>query len=738
MAIRRGKARPRGTFTGSSAAVGRPLLQRLAPLGCLLCAGIANLARVQAAVVVVGTGPSAVEPSAAGAATAASTNAVQQAASTAPEEALGEGPLGNRSLVDVHPAWESLLEGDAAWRRSRETDGARSGLDLAEAFEAWRRTLEEAESSAALPWVDPRRTPDGAWDPLFARSFEGPDTAVERRLDLLDEAERRAWRERFEGLASETSGSDPERARKSPGTAAAARAWLRAADRALAAGRRAHAWTYAERAQRTANWLADEPLEQAAAARLAAGARAPEGPPPGTPGAEADRLELLGTTDLEDPLMGAGALPGSPPGRGLIPDGTFLADGRLAVQLPSRVVLVDPTTRGVDVAVEGAVRIQEALGPPALPFPGLGEPGWWLRPATDGRTLAWVEGRRRPGEGTGNALAVWTPPEPRQPDAIAPRSLQTVSGRWHWALRGDERWDFEAPVERVPELAPLVAAEWQGGPVVAGDTLIAAARTGDDERRTWLAGFGLRLGDLRWLVPVDRGSERRPATARFGGGRESYGASAPLAERDGRVLLVSHLGTASLFDAVDGRRLWTVRLRRAPDDQLTWTGTRALLGGRHVLVAAADSDRLYRLPNGPLDAAVPEAPLHRSGGIALFAAEWVEGAARAAWVQARFGPAPTVRRFDLETGAWNDTNDLLTESWSDGAELWGARVLAVTDRSLSLFEAGGDLNLRDQLRLPQVPTRGFGARRRGGPLVLRADLAVVVEADRLVWVALGR
>jgi hypothetical protein len=635
-------------------------------------------------------------------------------------------------LVEVSAAWETLLQGDAAWRRARAGETGRSSLDLGEAFESWRRVLEQAAPSDALPWVDPAVAPDVAWDPLFARSFEGSDTAIERRLDALDESEREAWRERFEGLAAEVPGNDERRARLAPGTASAARAWLRAADRALSQGRRAHAATYAERALRTAAWLGDGGLERAARARRAATAAVPSA----GPSAPANQFELLGVSELEDPLMGAGALPGSPPGRGLIPDGIFLDDGRLAVQLPSRMVLLDPESFGIDVSVEGAVRIQQGLGPPALPFPGPGEPGWWLRPASDGRTLAWVEGRRRPGEATGNALAAWTPPPPRSPEDIAPQSLQTVSGEWHWALRGDERWSFDAPVERLAELSELVAAEWQAGPVIAGDTLIAAARTGDDERRTWLAGFGLRDGEVRWLTPVDRGSERRPATARFGGNRESYGACAPLAERDGRVLVVSHLGTASLFDAVDGRRLWTLRLRRAPEDQSTWTGTRALLGERHVLVAAADSDRLYRLPNGPLENALPEAPLHRSGGIALFAAEWQAGEAVAAWALARFGPAPTVRRFDLATGAWNDTNDLLTESWSDGAELWGERALVVSDRSLSLFEIGGDQILRDQLRLPPVPSRGFGARRRGGPLVLRGDLAAIVEADRLVWVAL--
>lgn len=649
------------------------------------------------------------------------------------QEALGEGPLANRTLVEVSPAWELLLQGDEAWRRSRAAEPGRSGLDLSEAFESWRRVLEQADTSSALPWVDPTQSPDAAWDPFLARSFEGPDTAIERRLNALDGKEREAWRQRFEGLAAEVAADDVERARLSPGTAAAVRAWLRAADRALSLGRRAHAATYAERAWRTAAWLLDEELERAAQSRRAASAARELA----TPNAPANRVELLGTTELEDPLMGAGALPGSPPGRGLIPAGKFLDDGRLAVQLPSRIVLLDPESFGVDVAVEGAVRIQPSLGPPALPFPGSGEPGWWLRPASDGRTLAWVEGRRRPGEATGNALAAWTPPPPRSPEDIAPQSLQTVSGDWHWALRGDERWNFHAPVERLPELAELVAAEWQAGPVIAGDTLIAAARTGDDERRTWLAGFGLRDGGIRWLTPVDRGSERRPASARFGSNRESYGACAPLAERHGRVLVVSHLGTASLFDAVDGRRLWTLRLRRAPEDQSTWTGTRALLGERHVLVAAADSDRLYRLPNGPLESALPEAPLHRSGGIALFAAEWQTGEAVAAWALARFGPAPTVRRFDLRTGAWKDTNDLLTESWSDGAELWGERALVVSDRSLSLFEISGDQILRDQMRLPPVPSRGFGARRRGGPLVLRGELAAIVEADRLVWVALS-
>lgn len=648
------------------------------------------------------------------------------------EEALGEGPLGNRTLIEVSPAWETLFEGDEAWRRSRASEDGRRSLDLGEAFEAWRRVLEQADPASALPWVDPSKAPEPTWDPLFARSFEGPDTAIERRLEALDASEREAWRQRFEGLAAESSGGDIERARRSPGTVAAARAWLRAADRALSQGRRAHAWTFAERAARSAEWLDDEALARAADARRTASAAAPDA----APGGAVSALELLGTTQLEDPLMGAGALPGSPPGRGLIPHGVFLDDGRLAVQLPSRMVLLGTERFGVDLVVEGAVRIQQSLGPPALPFPGPGEPGWWLRPASDGRTLAWVEGRRRPGEATGNALAAWTPPPPRSPEEIAPQSLQTVSGDWHWALRGDERWRFDGPVERVPELADLVSAEWQAGPVIAGDTLIAAARTGDDERRTWLAGFGLFDGAVRWLTPVDRGSERRPATARFGGNRESYGACAPLTERHGRVLVVSHLGTASLFEAVDGRRLWTVRLRRAPEDRSTWTGTRALLGPGHALVAAADSDRLYRLPNGPLRSALPEAPLHRSGGIALFAAEWQSGNATAAWALARFGPAPTVRRFDLATGSWNDTNDLLTESWSDGAELWGSQVLAVSDRSLSLFEASGDQILRDQLRLPSVPSRGFGARRRGGPLVLRDRMAVIVEADRLVWVAL--
>lgn len=656
-----------------------------------------------------------------------------------PQEALGEGAVDNRVRVPVSLAWDTLAMGDTAWREIQASSDPSNALALGEVFEAWRRALESSTPSEAVPNVHPDLELEITFDPLRARSYESVDAAIARRLETMSSAQRNAWTDRFETLA-ETAPDDRTCARLHPGTRAAVRAQLRLADRALAEGRHLAGKTYAGRAAARARWLGDPALQQAASLRAAAVQGATWQPSTASKSAlQADSLSVLGTTSIADPLMAAGALPGSPPGRGLIPDGVFLRDGRLAVQTPSRLVLIDAVEREVDVAVEGAVRMQQGLGPPALPFPTRQSPGWWLRPATDGTRLAWVEGRRRPGEATGNALVVWTPPPPRKVDELARPSLQTASGQWLWALRGAERWRFGGALERLPRMENWTSAEWQGGPALSGRQLIAAARTGEDERSTRLAAFDVLDGEVLWTAQVDEGSERQPAAMRFGSGRESQGACAPLTEREGRILVVSHLGTASLFDALDGRRLWTVRLRRAPVESTTWAGSFAHLGPQHALVAAADSDRLYRLPNDLLRSAVPEAPLHRSGGIALFGADLdASGRTTAAWTQARFGADPTLRRLDLATGAWSDTTDLRTERWSDGARHLGARILAASDQSVCLFDATGDLRLLDQRPLPAQPPRGFGARRRGGPLHINGDLAVLIEADRLVWLRLAK
>lgn len=653
-----------------------------------------------------------------------------------------EGPLDNDVFVPLsEPAQAALAEGDAALARARATPaGAAAGereRHLDSALDAWQSALARS-SAGAWCWFDlaPGAVP---------RLGEGVRAAVERRLLSLEEAERRRWSLRH-GPAASTALTRVERVapeqrasraaelvRTYPLTLAAARAALQLGDLALAAGLRARARGWYVRAELEAE-LAGEPAALAAALepRLAASS-AEHGAPP-----EAWR------TATGARFAGATAYPPAPARPGVAaslerrarPGGTFLADGRFALQTFDELRLIELAAGGAPT-VAARLRLDELLGPatPELAFDApRTAPGWPLLPATAGEHLALIVGRTRGEEP--NVLLVLELEPPRPHAGLGLTLGRTAEGaRVAWTLIGSELVRGEE-ARVVPALAELEPFEFQPGPVACADRIVVQLRKYDGRVRAWLAAFERHDGALAWLLELASGAERVP-TQRFAAHAARVSAQPLLAfELDGepRVFAGTHLGLGALVDGLTGEPLYGLKNRRRAEHDPGWSGDRPLLateetGTAAILWAPADSDRLYALRpfalagSGTEEDAVwvaPPAAIHDArtllGGDAR--EHVVLGSAgRERTVSARRAGADRVDALDLGED----------ERFRGSGLVSAARAWVATDRSLYLFDRTRELYLLDSQLLPPA-----GEAPAGGDLHAR-DAHVLVVGTSALW-----
>ncbi|HEX6882227.1 MAG TPA: hypothetical protein VF530_02540 [Planctomycetota bacterium] len=651
-----------------------------------------------------------------------------------------EGPLDNDVFVPVsEPAQAALTEGDAALARARATPaGAAAGereRHLDSALDAWQSALART-GAGTWCWFDP--TPGAA-----PRLCEGVRAAVERRLLALEGAERRRWSQRHEPAASAVlarlerappevrAPRAAELVRAYPLTLAAARAALQLGDLALAAGLRARARGWYVRAELEAE-LAGEPAALAAALgpRLASSAAGP-----------APRPETWRTATGAS-FAGQAAYPPAAPRGGVAPaaerrarpGGTFLADGRFALQTFDELRLIELAASGAP-SIATRLRLDELLGPatPELAFDvPRAAPGWPLLPAATGEHLALVVGRTQGEEP--NVLLVLELAEPR-PHAGLGLSLgrPAEDARVAWTLVGSELLRGEE-AHAVPALAELEPFEFQPGPVASADRFVVQLRKYDGRVRAWLAAFERHDGSLAWLLELAGGAERVP-TQRFAAHAARVSAQPLLAfELDGepRVFAGTHLGLGALVDGLTGEPLYGLKNRRRAEHEAGWSGERPLLateGSPAILWAPADSDRLYALRPFALAGAgdeedavwvAPPAPL-------LDARTLLGGDAREHLVHGSAGRERTVsaRRAGQDR---IDALDLGEDERFRGTGLVSAeRAWVATDRGLYLFDRTRELYLLDSQLLPPA-----GEAPGGGDLHAH-DAHVLVVGTSALW-----
>ncbi|MBI1382493.1 MAG: hypothetical protein GC161_15555 [Planctomycetaceae bacterium] len=710
------------------------------------------------------------------------------------DEALEEGPLGNRSRLVVDDAAAArLFDGDRAFSRSRAADAAGQGdaagqvnraADLGAAFDAWQGALASSATGAAVPYApvpalapaDPRTPP--TTDP---RRAEGVEAAVLRRLDALGPEGRRAWRTRWKSQgesrlavaldALQTPGTDGTRGaeaaqmlarveRELPGTETALRAALVLADLCRADGRALGARTFLHRARRQAELLdGDAPAgwAEAVARRESMSRPGASRPEPWEP---ASAFAAVTAIPLLDPLA-----PGTAPktgelGRGLRPGLAWLADGRAAIQGASRLWVLNAAATGIELTLEPAALLADNVGQPTLPYPPQGPPGWLLEPAARGRSVVLVEGRATPRGGAPNALLRVDLPEPLA-DLEAPSTVRSALPELVWALRGEDRAgrlggpaEPPSPGLRAAGIAPeagaalaLADAEFQPGPLWTDERVLVQARRGEGEIDGLAVAVDPDSGAPLWARTLVQGAERAPDGNRFSAGGPAWGApSPPVLGPGGRTVFVcTHLGAVGLLDALDGRVHYTLLHQRAAENEPTWSGARPVPTTDGFVAAPADSDFLYLLPAGPFTDAEPDAadalrarPEPRGEGLELVGA----GGDRVLLLS-RAGARLALSERDLSSGAGYEAVHFGRGEWPrEGALVSTSRVAVASDRALWIFDRTRDLYLLAQVPLPEGPLAAPPAalpgslapnpRRVGGSVHGRGARLLVLELDRLL------
>lgn len=472
--------------------------------------------------------------------------ATQSTTSTTREEPLArvEGPPESGVTLDgSEAALTALAAGDAAWKESARE----------RAFDAWRQAIEVSRPSGVV--VAPPAGLAADVDGTLPRRAEDVTTSVRRRLHATSEADRAAWRQRFEPLAQVTldaAGGDETALRALehafPLTRAAALAALALADGALerAEADAARAWLLRARAHAADD---DAELVQAVDRRALAATKPRDDD---VPTDAVLGIELVRAVDLGTGRSGRARRPEAAiPGLAIAPDGTtwLHAEGRLAA--------FDADGRALS-AIDVAAALQAAK---IAARPSFSEPGapWDDAIALDGGFLALIAGRAR--EDAGNALAGF--------DVRAATRLA-----WAWSARGLQRTAARsAPTSALVGTDALL--EFQPGPCRAADLLVVHVRAWPradgaspdlDEAvvEAWCAGLDPRDGSVRWTRRLATGATSRG----LGRGRMSPPEptslpALPLATDGQRVAVDTGLGAIALLDAVDGRVVALVRTARS-------------------------------------------------------------------------------------------------------------------------------------------------------------------------------
>ncbi len=524
-----------------------------------------------------------------------------------------EGPLQNDTFVPIHKgAAGLLLKGDTDLLNARRQQNQ---THLASALDAWQLALRQ---SSPTDWVH-GSDPGGVAAKLWTAARGGPgrlefgvQAAVAHRLMQLEPSEQSAWVDRFGPLAKDALERSPFDAEglkrleyRFPLTRAASHAALRLADLELERGAHARAQTWLDRAAwhqhltgSNATWTD----------HLKARGWQSHGPQERPTPKNLSDLKLVRAVRLE---ARPGRLPqGETPtlGLGLIPGLAAMDDGSIVVQTPRTVIHLSAAYldgEAGNAQVQGLASITQEG--PLRPLTPSSSGGWPLMPLTRGSEVFLVVDRARSG-----SIRYGLPIPSRSNHLICLQAAADGELEVVWRRSSDGLFDAEGTL--LGDLEPRGAWEFQPGPILVDDLLICVARAmpeptvageeGDERARGGpgeaflnLMAFHAGDGSLAYSVPFAKASDLvlRDASS------VSQGIPTvcmPLAfdPNSGQVLVASHHGLITTFDATDGRARWSLRTRRRNPRERGWPGSRRpSISELTAWVAPFDSDFLYTL-----------------------------------------------------------------------------------------------------------------------------------------------
>lgn len=525
-------------------------------------------------------------------------------------EVATEGPLQNDTFVPTSPSIQALLlRGDKDIHKARTTEGPTL---LAAALDAWQSALVQ---SSALDWVhgdDTQGLAQELWgaDRADLKRMEfGVQTAVAYRVMQLQPAERTVWLDRFGPLAEEALRRSPfgtvnlgQVEYRFPFTAPAALAALRLADLELERGAPARAQTWLDRAA----WhLRYQPQDEAWTRHLKARGWQSFKPRTTPTPANISDLKTVRAVRLEVrsgrpphgevPTLGLGLMPGLAP----------MDDGSIVIQTPRAIIHFAPQYLDGNTGpaqVQGLTTFTQE-GPLRPLTPG-SSGGWPLTPLTRGKRAFLVVDRARSG-----AVRYGLPIPSRSNHLLCLES--GVEGKFDLVWKRSSEGLLGINGELQASAEPLGAWEFQPGPLLVDDLFLCVARaipapqvqgeepTGEglNEAFLHLMAFHASDGTLAYSVAIAKASDlvlRDDSSVSQG----IPTASMPLSydANSGQILVTSHHGLISAFDATDGRPRWSLRTRRRDPRARGWPGSRrAPISGSTAWVTPFDSDFLYTL-----------------------------------------------------------------------------------------------------------------------------------------------
>lgn len=679
---------------------------------------------------------------------------------------LDEGPLDNAAFLPTDEAATSLLaRADALHAALRGTSyDAASARRWREVFDLWHVALRDAAPGALCPPLPSTAGAqagrlfddlDALADPLADRRRDAVEVVVLRRVLALDSATRVAWTQAQEPLAAQVralaSGGPAQLAeveRRFPATLAATRSALELCDWEFEAARPTLAARWLERARFHAHLASGVPSSLANAlderghwlSQVSELTR--RAPPPRLQ--DSARLEPSGVHVLDDGRRRGGLRARAEPGLFVRPGMAFLDEKRALVHFAnaeqSESLALYDFELGLQVARTDLTQLLRDRGLSVGPLlEALEPPGWPLSIVTHGDAAILTVGRR--GSARGNALVCL-----ELAPNIDPKGPPLLRVRWLWF---DGRRIAGPGAVGAESVARFDACEFQPGFVIDGERVLLAVREYDldvqagefnaresssAQIRTWLAALDLASGELverRWL---GRGLEIQRSAGRFFGARAPAASCAPIALADGRALVTSHTGFSALVDTLDLRVLWSLRTRRRPSDQRSWTGGAAFHAPleRAWAVAPADSDQLYWLRDS---ADFDGSGVFRAPPRATSEASILIGAVGAeALVLAPHGPQRALLSWNSRSGRTLAAAYLgADESFGGEGLVAQNRALFATSRGVCLIDLERELYLLDYATLERSRTVPATNSASGGSIFAAGEW-VCVLAPSTLWV----
>ncbi len=306
------------------------------------------------------------------------------------------------------------------------------------------------------------------------------------------------------------------------------------------------------------------------------------------------------------------ARPGRPPhgeapslGLGLKPGLATMDDGSIVVQTPRAVLhLSMEFLEGKTGSAQAQALTHFTQEGPLRPLTPGSSGGWTMTPVTRGSRVFLVADRARSGSvryglpipSRSNHLLCLESGRDGELQAVWKRSTEGVTdglGRLQTPADLAGAWEFQPGLLLVDDLLICVARAIPE-PEVQGEE---APKTSRGEDFLNLLAFHATDGSLAYSVPIAKASDLvLRDDSSVSQGIPTVAMPPGYNPQTGQILVTTHHGLISAFDATDGRPRWSFRTRRRNPRDRGWPGSRrAPMAQTTAWVAPFDSDFLYTM-----------------------------------------------------------------------------------------------------------------------------------------------